>query len=193
MTWSTFHHRGAILQSVVETADARRDGILPLDLPGVSETFRGELDLLAALHLKWHTRLSGNIERALMDQPLDLEGAVASAWSLTSEQLPGVRMVLDRYAESPSDQEMAAALNRANEKEWTRLAAAAGLASDESPAAARAGRQVELRARTHGAERRAARAAEDLLAHATTDVDTSTDLDGATPSLVERIKAVLAA
>ena len=83
MTWSTFHHRGAILRSVVETADARRDGALPLDLPGVSETFRDELDLLAALQLRWHARLSGNIEQALMSQPLDLEDAIASAWSLT--------------------------------------------------------------------------------------------------------------
>jgi hypothetical protein len=193
MTWSTFHHRGATLQRVLETADARRDGLLPLDLPGVAETFHGELDLIAALWLKWNARLSGNIERALVAQPLDLEGAVASAWSLTSEQLPGLRAILDRYVESPSDSEMAAALGRAKEKEWARLAAAAGLANDESPAAARAGRQVELRARTESAEQRARQSAEDLLAHATTDVRTSTDLDGATPSLVERIKAVLAA
>ena len=188
MTWSTFHHRGATLQTVVETADARRDGTLPLDLPGVAETFRDELDLLAALQLKWHARLSGNIERALMSQPLDLEGAIASAWNQTSEQLPGLRLILDRYTESPSDPEMAAALNRANEKEWIRLAAAAGLASDESPAAARAGRQVELKARTEAAQRRADQSAADLLADATTDVD-----DAITPSLVDRIKAVLAA
>jgi hypothetical protein len=200
MTWSTFHHRGAILQTVVEVADTRRDGILPLDLPGVSESFHDELDLLAALQLKWHARLSGNIERALMSQPLDLEDAIASAWSTTSEQLPGVRKILDRYAESPSDPEMGAALNRANEKEWVRLAAAAGLASDESPAAARAGRQVELRARTEAAQRTAQKSAQrsaqrsvdqsaaDLLADATTDVD-----DAGTPSLVDRIKAVLAA
>jgi hypothetical protein len=187
MTWSTFHHRGAILQHVVETADARRDGVLPLDLPGVSETFHGELDLLAALWLKWNTRLSGNIERALVAQPMDLEAAVASAWRLTSDQFPGLRAILDRYVESPSDPEMAAALNRAKEKEWARLAAAAGLANDESPAAARAGRQVELRARTAGAEQRAREAAEDLLSHSTTDID------DVTPSLVDRIKAVLAA
>jgi hypothetical protein len=191
MTWSTFHHRGAILQTVVETADTRRDGLLPLDLPGVSESFRDELDLLAALQLKWHARLSGNIERALMTQPLDLEDAIASAWNQTSEQLPGVRKILDRYAETPSDPELGVALNRANEKEWIRLAAAAGLASDESPAAARAGRQVELRARSAAAtsaQRRADQSAADLLSEATTDVD-----DAGTPSLVDRIKAVLAA
>jgi hypothetical protein len=184
MTWNTFHHRGAILQTVVETADARRDGVLPWHLPGVPETFRDELDLLAALQLKWHARLSGNIERALMSEPLDLEDAIASAWRLTSTQLPGVRKILDRYTETPSDPEMAAALNRASEKEWIRLAAAAGLANDESAAAARAGRGVELKARAAISDQ----AAQALLATATTDLDES-----ATPSLVDRIKAVLAA
>src|SRR5829696_1365666 len=164
MTWDTFHHRGAILQTVVETVDSRRDGVLPMQLAGVTEAFGGELDLLAALQLTWHARLSGNIERALMSQPLDLEDAIASAWSLTSDQMPGVRKILDRYAESPSDPEMAAALTRANEKEWVRLAAAAGLANDESAAAARAGRQVELKARTAIAEKHAEQTAADLLA-----------------------------
>jgi hypothetical protein len=184
MTWNTFHHRGEILRTVVETADTRRDGVLPMQLPGVAETFRDELDLLAALQLKWHARLSGNIERALMGEPMELEDAIATAWRLTSEQLPGVRLILDRYTETPSDPEMAAALNRAREKEWIRLAAAAGLANDESAAAARVGHQVELKARTEISER----SAQNLLASATTDID-----DVATPSLVDRIKAVLAA
>ena len=184
MTWNTFHHRGEILRTVVETADTRRDGVLPMQLPGVTETFRDELDLLAALQLKWHARLSGNIERALMGEPMELEDAIATAWRLTSEQLPGVRLILDRYTETPSDPEMAAALNRAREKEWIRLAAAAGLANDESAAAARVGRQVELKARTEIADR----SAHHLLATATTDID-----EVATPSLVDRIKAVLAA
>src|SRR5215213_4837828 len=189
MTWDTFHHRGAILQTVVETVDSRRDGVLPMQLAGVTEAFGGELDLLAALQLKWHARLSGNIERALMSQPIDLEAAIASAWRLTSEQLPGVRAVLDLYTESPSDAEIAAALTRASEKEWFRLAAAAGLASDESAAAARAGRQVELKARSEAAERSAAA----FLSTATTDIDPGTTVDENSPSLVERIKAVLAA
>src|SRR3954452_6046304 len=184
MTWNTFHHRGEILRTVVATADTRRDGVLPMQLPGVAETFRDELDLLAALQLKWHARLSGNIERALMGEPMELEDAIATAWRLTSEQMPGVRMILDRYTEMPTDPEMAAALHRAKEKEWVRLAAAAGLANDESAAAARVGQQVELKARTEIADR----SVQELLGTATTDVD-----DVATPSLVDRIKAVLAA
>jgi hypothetical protein len=181
MTWNSFHHRGAVLQSVLDTADTRRDGVLPMELPGVAENFRDELDLLAALHLKWHARLSGSIERALAGQPLDLEAAVVSAWRSTSEQLPGLRMILDRYADSPSDEAMAAALDRAREKEWCRLALAAGLASSESAAAARAGRQVELTARSdHEGPSTAAEAV-------------PLDVDDAIPSLVERIKAALAA
>ena len=179
MTWTNFHRRGEILQSVVEAVDARLDGRLPMQLPGVAESFRDELDLIAALWLKWNARLSGNLERALTGEPMDLEDAVASGWRVTRDQLPGVRLVLDRYVESPTDPEMAAALERARDKEWCRLAAAAGLANDESPAAARAGRQIELRARD---------------ASSTTPTSaTPTNLDEGTPSLVDRIKAVLAA
>jgi hypothetical protein len=182
MTWNAFHRRGEILQSVVETADARRDGVLPMQLPGVAETFRDELDLIAALWLKWNARLSGNIERALVGEPMDLEDAVASAWLQTCDQLPGIRLVLDRYVESPNDPEMAAALDRAKEKEWCRLATAAGLANDEGPASARVGRQIELKARS-------------AVAHPTAPAPAAapTDLDEDPPSLVDRIKAVLAA
>lgn len=176
MTWNAFHHRGEILQTVIDTADARRDGVLPMDLPGVRETFRDELDLIAALSLKWHARLSGNIERALMAQPMDLEDAIVSAWRTSNDQAPGIRMIIDRYTESPSGPEMAVALTRAQEKEWLKLASAAGLASDESASAARAGQRVTTKARAGQP------------ATATTTVDAVV-----TPSLVDRIRAVLAA
>ena len=39
MTWTAFHRRGEVLRTVVETADQRVDGELPLDVPGVAETF----------------------------------------------------------------------------------------------------------------------------------------------------------
>jgi len=176
MTWNAFHHRGEILQTVIDTADARRDGVLPMDLPGVRETFRDELDLIGALSLKWHARLSGNIERALMTQPLDLEAAIVTAWRTSNDEAPGIRMIIDRYTESPSDPEMAVALHRAQEKEWLKLASAAGLASDESASAARAGQRVTTKARSGQP------------VAATTNVDAV-----ATPSLVDRIRAVLAA
>ena len=176
MTWNAFHHRGEILQTVIDAADARLDGELPLDLPGVAETFHSELDLIGALSIKWHARLSGNIERELMHQPLDIEAAIVSAWRKTSAEAPGIRMIIDRYTESPSDPEMAAALTRAQEKEWLKLASASGLSNDESVAAARAGERVSNKARAG------------VLAPAAQTVD---NVDS--PSLVDRIRAVLAA
>ena len=176
MTWNAFHHRGEILQTVIDAADARLDGELPMNLPGVSETFRDELDLIGALSLKWHARLSGNIERQLMTQPMDLEGAITSAWAKTSTEAPGIRMIIDRYTESPSDPEMAVALTRAREKEWVKLASAAGLANDESASAARAGARVTDNARSG------------------LPVPTPKTVDPVdSPSLVDRIRAVLAA
>jgi len=176
MTWNAFHHRGEILQTVIDAADARLDGELPMNLPGVSDAFHSELDLIGALSIKWHARLSGNIERELMHQPLDIEAAIVSAWRKTSAEAPGIRMIIDRYTESPSDPEMAAALTRAQEKEWLKLASAAGLSSDESLAAARAGERVADKAR------------------AGVPVPVAQTVDTVdSPSLVDRIRAVLAA
>ena len=101
MTWKSFHNRGEILRSVIATANVRRDGILPMDLAGVTETFGDELTLLATLQLKWHTRLAGNIERELLEQPLDLGRAVEDAWRATADDLPGVRRIIDHYRAEP--------------------------------------------------------------------------------------------
>ena len=182
MSWTAFHSRGETLRVVVDTANATRDGILPLQVPGVAENFADELDLVGALLLKWHARLSGNIERALMREPMNLEAAVASAWRTTAEQLPGVRLVIDRCMQSPATPEMAAAMERASEQEWVRLAAAAGLANDRGPAAVEAGRRVEELAREG--------LAMPVREHA--NDDTPGD-PRPTESFVDLIKAVLAA
>lgn len=175
MTWNSFHRREDTLRAVIAAADVRRDGLLPMDVPGVSQTFGDELDLLSALQLKWHARLSGSIERELMAQPLDLGAAVARAWASTAHELPGIRLIIDHYTDTPADGPMDRALHRAQEREWVRLAVAAGLASDESAAAARAGRGVEERARTAPAS------------------PAANDDEVARLGLVERIRAVLAA
>src|SRR6187551_2655353 len=54
MTWTSFHRRGDVLRDVIAAADQRGDGVLPRDVHGVSATFADDLDLLAALQLKWH-------------------------------------------------------------------------------------------------------------------------------------------
>lgn len=188
MTWTAFHRRGDVLRAVVDDLDARRDGVLPMDLPGVAETFRDEIDLLGAVHLKWHARLSGNIERALMEQPLDLEGAVAAAWQRTSEDLPGIRAVLDHYTAHPTSAEMATVLERAHEKEYAGLARAAGLSSDDGPRSVAIGRRVAERGRA------GLTGSADAPTHvATVPSQPVADDEPDSPSLVERIRAVLTA
>lgn len=123
MTWNAFHRRGEVLRVVIAEVNRRRDGVLPMDLPGVAETFEDDLALVGALQLRWHTRLAGMIERELMERPGDPDAAVASAWRRTAEELPGVRAVLDRCADSPTTLEMARALRTAQRKEQALMAA----------------------------------------------------------------------
>jgi len=140
----------------------------------VAENFTDELDLVGALLLKWHARLSGNIERALASEPLDLESAVASAWSTTAGEMPGVRMVIDRCAAAPATPEMEGAMNRVHDRETAYLAIASGRSNGYGAAAAEAGRPVEELARTGLAEQQA-------------QPDTPKE------SFADRIRAVLAA
>jgi hypothetical protein len=185
MTWNAFHRRGDVLRAVVDAADQRLDGVLPLDVPGARECFSDDIDLVGALSLKWHARLSGNIERALGTEPMGLESAVARAWHTTAQQMPGVRLVLDRAMAHPTSEEMEVAMGRARRAELVRLAQAAGLANDSSDLAARAGERVEQQARV-GLAPDVQRADEQAAERAAVQV-----ADRA--SFVRRIKAVLAA
>ncbi len=147
MTWDTFHRRGEVLRAVLAHVDARRDGRLPMELPGVAQTFGGEAALLGALQLRWHTRLGGTIERELANDPADPERAVLRAWRATARELAGVRAVLDAAAEHPSSDEVASSVAAARRKERVLLAAMSGKASPSSPTAATVGREIEERAR----------------------------------------------
>ena len=175
MTWKSFHNRGEILRTVIATANVRRDGILPMDVAGVTETFGDELTLLASLQLKWHTRLSGYIEHELLDQPLDLERAVEAAWGAAADDLPGVRRILDHYRAEPLDAAMAEAMSKATAKEHMLLATMAGRSSYDDPSAVPVGAALETRAR-----------------HSHRGVSTLT-VETKQPSLLERLKAVVAA
>jgi len=187
MSWNDFHNREEILRVVVDTANENRDGVLPVHVAGVTENFTDELDLVGALLLKWNARLMGNIERALMREPMDLEGAVAEAWRTTAEQLPGVRMVIDRCTDAPLTLEMERAMNRAHDRELAYLATAAGLSSGRSIASIEAGRRVEELARTGLAVPQARE--RELQPEAQSD----SGHDAPTESLADRIKAILAA
>ena len=176
MTWKSFHNLGEILRSVIATAGVRRDGILPMDVSGVPETFGDELTLLAALQLKWHTRLAGHIERELLNQPMDLQGAVEVAWGHAADELPGVRKILDHYRAEPIDEAMATAMAKATAKEHVLLAVMAGQASVDDPLAVPSGAKIEALAR-QAHQHRVTVPAERL----------------EQPSLLERLKAVVAA
>jgi hypothetical protein len=141
MTWDAYHRRDTVLQDVMTVADTRRDGTLPwAEVNGTEAAFGTPADLLGALQMRWHTRLSGAIERQLNEEPWDLEQAVVHAWRGLAADMPGVRAILDAYADEP-------AMQRARRKQWVLLASASGLAAMDDPQAVGIGREVERRAR----------------------------------------------
>ena len=178
MTWDTFHRRAEVLRNVIAEADRRRDGTLPMELPGVAETFGDELTLLGALQLRWHTHLAGAVERELMAHPTDLEDAVSRGWRAAATDLPGVRRILDESTAGRHAPEAARLLERAQRKDWTLLAAMAGKASPSDHRAADVGRRIEERARAaYRPTRAGARRAE----------------SSHRPSMIDRLKAHLVA
>jgi hypothetical protein len=147
MTWTSFHRRGDVLRDVIAAADERRDGVLPREVGGVSETFSDDLDLLAALQLKWHTRLAGRIEREQVTQPMDLQAAVVRAWHRTADELPGIRAILDEQRVRPADGTTADAMRKSAAKEHVLLAVMAGRASAHDDRAAAVGARIEAAAK----------------------------------------------
>jgi hypothetical protein len=146
MTRDAIHTRDDVLREVMVAAEHRRDGRLPWDeVAGATSVFDTPADLVGALQMRWHARLSGAIERELTEQPWDLEQAVVHAWRRATGEMPGVRAVLDAYADEPF-------MARARVKEWALLASASGLTGMDDPQAARVGREVERRARAISVE-----------------------------------------
>jgi hypothetical protein len=177
MTWTSFHRRGDVLRDVIAAADRRRDGVLPRDVEGVPATFADDLDLLAALQLKWHTRLAGRIEREQLNQPMDLRASVVRAWHRTADELPGIRAILDEARLRPADEATAEIMRKSAAKERLLLAVMAGQASGPDDRAVAAGARIEDEARATWS------------AHAGPD---DGDHSGR-PTLLGRLKAALAA
>jgi hypothetical protein len=148
MNWDAFHRRGDVLNAVIAELDNRHDGVLPMYVTGVEQTFRDELDLLSALSLKWHTRLSGRLERVMTEEPLDYEAAVIGAWRDNVAELPGIRLALDA-ALAGADAEILAVLGKAQSKELELLALWSGRVSafQLEEYGAREGAKVEAKAR----------------------------------------------
>ncbi|MGH3366759.1 MAG: hypothetical protein ACRDOY_06115 [Nocardioidaceae bacterium] len=142
MTWATHHRRDTVLHDVMTAADTRRDGaLLWSEVEGAEEAFDTPTDLLLAVQMRWHTRLSGAIERQLTEQPWDIPGAVVHAWRHLASEMPGVRMILDAHADDD-------AMRTARRKEWQLLATASGLSGFDDVAAPQRGHEVEQRARS---------------------------------------------
>ena len=81
MTWNNHYRRAEVLREVIRIADERRDGQLPMDVPGVAETFNDELTVV--LHAQ----------------------VVLAAPELDHADLVALAMLLDRRADrSPAQQ-----------------------------------------------------------------------------------------
>ena len=92
MTWKSFHRRGEILRTVIATADARRDGLLPMDVAGRRRDLRRRADPArrppAAL-----AHPARRPHRARADEPADgpRGGGRRPPGTRTADELPGVR------------------------------------------------------------------------------------------------------
>ena len=126
MTWNS-PRRDEVLRAVVEEADRRLDGVVPMDVAGVEQTFRDAETLVDVLYVRWQAALATEVDRALAEAPGDPEVAVVRAWRRTVRTLPGVRMVLDAHAEQASGARLQKLQRRrARQHQW--LAQQAGLA-----------------------------------------------------------------
>jgi hypothetical protein len=142
------YRRGDVLGELIATANRRQDGALPLDVPGVEAVFDDIDDLVGALLLRWHTRLAGELERALASQPLDLEEAVIRGWRSTRDRLVGVRVIMDALTEQRISPQMSAKLRVTAHKDWALMAIMAGQVSYHDERAISVGRRIEAKART---------------------------------------------
>lgn len=120
--------RDEVLRDVIDVADQRLDGGLPMDVPGVDRTFGDAQTLVAVLHVRWRARLVAEVERALAERPGDAPAAVVRGWRRASRALPGVRLVLDReVAEADGPRRAHSERRVARQRQW--LAVRAGLAA----------------------------------------------------------------
>jgi len=150
MTGDHSHRRADVLRAVIDAANLRRDGALPLDVPGVEAVFDDIDDLVGALLLRWHTRLAAELEHALFTEPLDLEAAVIRGWCTARDRLAGVRLIIDSLTEERLSPEMAGKLRVTAHKDWAMMAIMAGQVSFHDETAIPVGRRIEAKARSAG-------------------------------------------
>lgn len=70
--------------------------------PRVWETYDSEADILRDLHQQWRTELAGAIFIAIDQGRGDLCADVGTAYARVIAHLPGVKEILDAYADHPA-------------------------------------------------------------------------------------------
>jgi hypothetical protein len=136
--WKTQHRRSAVIRDVLTRLERRRDGELPWeDVPAARGVFATPGELLRALQLSWLTRLGAALDQARESGGPDPVESVQMAWYDLAWRQPGLRRVLDRYADHP-------AVAPGRTQEHRMLAVFAGLARLDEPAAVAAARGRQL-------------------------------------------------
>lgn len=144
MSWRSIHRRDEVLRHVIAAADVRRDGRLPMDITGVSETFAAKETLLAALQLRWHVRLAARITHELAEHPCDRRQAVVTAWQGAALEMPGILAIVDARRARPVQLTQ---LNRAVTADLAMMAVAADEADQGADDAPGVGLNLERLAR----------------------------------------------
>lgn len=125
-TWQRVHLRSAGLRDLLDAVDARLASGAPADAVRVETVPAGYADLddlLVQVYGTWIRRLQARLEQTceldIAPEEASAAEATAAAWAATARDLPGVRALLDTYADRPALQRL-----RASEESWMALAAA---------------------------------------------------------------------
>lgn len=124
MTWDAYNRRKSALRDVLQQADRRRtDGADDLldRVPGAREAFGDDLSLLFDVQMAWYQRLSGQLDRTVLEGSSPATIAV-EAWVAAAADMPGARALLDANRDRPE-------LAKAFAKERALLAVSAGVSS----------------------------------------------------------------
>lgn len=123
MTWNAYNRRKEVLREILAIADQHRELSINdlLDtVDGGREAYANETELLFDIQMTWFQRLSGQLDRLLIEGVDTPEIMAVSAWVNAASEMPGARTLLDAEISNP-------ALGKAFAKELTLLAASAGV------------------------------------------------------------------
>lgn len=141
MTWDAYNRRKSALRDVLALADRQPvDDAPDLDalmdaVPDAREAFTSDVELLLDTQLAWYQRLSGQLDRMILEGD-DPASVAVEAWAAAAAGMPGARALLDANLDRP---ELAKAFAREREL----LAVSAGVAGYGPDLLAEGGRLVD--------------------------------------------------